>query len=134
MTLVVDASALVSALTDSTSSGAWVRTTLRGQRLVAPALIHYEVGNTLRRHAKAQLLTIATASQAHEDFLRMRIALLSYRLTERRAWSLRENFTIFDGSYIAAAELVDADLVTLDARLPRGPGPQCGFLVYPGDA
>ena len=37
-----------------------------------------------------------------------------------RAWELRDNVTAYDASYIALAELLDAELLTADKRLARG--------------
>jgi predicted nucleic acid-binding protein len=39
-----------------------------------------------------------------------------------RAWELRAHLTIADGVYVALAELLDAPLLTLDARLARAGG------------
>lgn len=36
-----------------------------------------------------------------------------------RAWSLRHNFTAYDAMYVALAEAVDGQLVTLDGKLAR---------------
>lgn len=38
----------------------------------------------------------------------------------RRIWSLRDRMSAYDAAYAAAAEALDAPLVTVDARLLRG--------------
>jgi predicted nucleic acid-binding protein len=37
--------------------------------------------------------------------------------------------TTYDAAYVALAELLDAPLVTLDARLAEAPGPTCSIEV-----
>ena len=36
-----------------------------------------------------------------------------------RAWELRHNLTIYDGAYVALAELLRAPLLTRDRRIER---------------
>jgi predicted nucleic acid-binding protein len=46
-------------------------------------------------------------------------------------WEVRENVTTYDAWYVALAELLDAPLATLDARLRRAAGTSCRFLIPP---
>ena len=50
-----------------------------------------------------------------------------------RAWQLRYNLTIYDAiydaSYVAVAELIEAPLVTLDLRISRVPQLRCPVAV-----
>jgi predicted nucleic acid-binding protein len=39
-----------------------------------------------------------------------------------RIWSLRSNLTAYDAAYVSLAELLDATLITRDARLLRASG------------
>jgi plasmid stability protein len=70
------------------------------------------------------------ASLAHADLGDLRLELFPYEVVAARAWELRANLTMYDACCVALAELLDADLVTLDARLARASGPACGFRVY----
>jgi len=46
-----------------------------------------------------------------------------------RCWELRDNFTAYDASYIAVAEMLGATLVTTDTRLSRAPQMTCPVEV-----
>ena len=46
-----------------------------------------------------------------------------------RCWELRTNATVYDAVYIALAELLDAPLVTADAKLAKAPGSRCRVEV-----
>jgi hypothetical protein len=37
---------------------------------------------------------------------------------------------VYDGMYVALAELLECTLVTLDTRLARAPGPRCSIIAY----
>jgi predicted nucleic acid-binding protein len=130
MRVVVDASVVVSALVDGGPAGRWSEEWLRSAGVAAPHLMPVEVANILRRAALRGDISADTASMAHADLGDLRLELFPYDLVADRAWALRENRTLYDAWYVALAELLEADLVTLDARLARAPGAECGFQVY----
>jgi len=132
MTLVVDASVVVAALVDQGGVGAWAEGVLASDYLAAPHLMPVEVANILRRAAGTGELSSDTASLAHADLLDLRIELVPYGGVASRAWALRDNLTLYDAWYVALAELLGANLATLDVRLSRAPGPNCEFLLPPG--
>lgn len=57
------------------------------------------------------------------------VDLFPYAVVADRAWELRAIASASDGCYVAPAELLDAELATLDRRLSRAPGPSCRFLL-----
>ena len=120
-----DASALVALLLDSGSDGQWAARALRGATLAAPSLLAFETANIIRRHELANAISADQAAQAHGDLLELAIEAWPYELLARRAWELRRNLSSYDASYVALAELLDADLVTLDRRISRAPGLRC---------
>lgn len=58
---------------------------------------------------------------------------LRHQLLLDRAWELRANVRGWDAMYVALAELLDATLLTTDARLARAVGPRCRIDVLAGD-
>lgn len=127
MIVVVDASVVVSALVDQGPVGQWSEQWLRSGTVAAPHLLPVEAANILRRAALRGDISPDTASLAHADLGDLRLELFSYDVIAARAWQLRENLTQYDAWYVALAELLDAELVTLDERLARASGPLCGF-------
>jgi predicted nucleic acid-binding protein len=127
--VVVDASALVAALADGGTDGAWATEVLEGAALTAPHLMPIEAANILRRAALAGAISATTAALAHGDLLDLRVQLWSYSPLAERCWELRENLTTYDATYVALAELLDVPLVTLDRRLAAAPGPRCRFVA-----
>ena len=129
MRLVVDASVVVAALLDGDHTGDWARETLRSTELIAPQLMPAEVAETLRRSAIHGGTPADAAALAHADLINLQVKLFPYSAVAARAWELRGNLTLYDAWYVALAEGFETDLVTLDRRLTRAPGPRCGFRV-----
>lgn len=127
--IVVDASLLVSALGDDGVDGDQARARLRRNSLAAPELIDLEVSSVLRRLLLGGQLPARRAELAMSDLLALPLRRVSHRVLLPRCWSLRENLTIYDASYVALAEHLGAVLVTADARLARAPGLRCEIEV-----
>lgn len=127
--LVCDASALIALALDAGPDGSWVAETISDSRLVAPGLAAWEAANIIRRHELAGIVSSDQAVQAHADLLDLTIEFWPYELLSERAWSLRRNLPIYDASYVALAELLQTELVTLDRRLAVAPGVACPVLT-----
>lgn len=88
----------------------------------APSLIGVEVlaalrGLVLGGHARPERASLAMADLTASD-----IALHDPTPLLPRAWELRDSLTVYDAVYVALAEVLDATLVTTDARITRAPG------------
>ena len=127
LSVVIDSSADVALLCSASDDGAWVATQCAGALLLAPSLVGYEVANVLRRLAMNGDLDSSEASMAMADFGELAIRTWPFRALAARSWELQHNFTMYNASYIALAERVDAPLVTLDRRLSNAPGGTCEF-------
>jgi predicted nucleic acid-binding protein len=133
MTLVVDSSAVVAALISTSADGEWSRESMRGQSLMAPAHLHVEVSNVLRRSVLAGHLARDLAALVHEELVQLRVTTVAFDTLAGRVWALHPSVTAYDAAYVALAEELDAPLLTLDRRLARADGPTCSFLLPPGD-
>lgn len=104
---------------------------LRGQHLVAPELLPFEVANVLRRLSVAGHISADVASLAHRDLLLMRVEFVEYEVLASRVWALRESLTCYDASYVSLAETLGVPLATLDIKLSKAPGTACSFQLPP---
>ena len=129
MTLVIDASVVVAALAGVGAASDWAEGLLVSEALVAPHLMPVEAANILRRAQIVGDISMDAASLAHADLLDLPVELLPYFPFAKRVWELRDNVTAYDAWYIAVAEALGSELATLDGKLARTPGPQCGFLT-----
>ncbi len=129
--IVTDASFLVMALADDGDDGAEARARLRGEELAAPHLADLEVTSVLRRSVTAGSVTVQRAYQALQDLSDLDVERVAHTSLLSRAWELRGNYTAYDASYVALAELFQAPLLTCDAKMAGGSGARCVFEVFP---
>jgi predicted nucleic acid-binding protein len=125
--IVVDASAITTALCDDGADGRRVRERLRGEQLAAPELLDLEVVSAFRRLCAAGKVAVERAEAAITDLKDLRVERVPHRPLLARCWELRENMTVYDAAYVALAENLDAALLTADRRLANAPGVRCAF-------
>ena len=127
--IVVDASVLVTALADDGRDGERHRDRLAGERLAAPHLLDVEVVAAWRRLVAAGRLDDRRASLAQADLRSLPVRRVPHGPLLERCWELRTNLTMYDAAYVALAELIEAPLLTADAKLAATPGPACEIEV-----
>jgi len=132
VTIVVDASVMVAALVDSGTDGEWAREGLRVAVLAAPAHLHVEVSNVLRRAVLAGRLGHEAAALAHRDLAQLPVTTFPFEPLADRVWELHPTVTAADAAYVALAEELDVPLWTLDRRLTTASGPRCLFRTPGG--
>lgn len=127
-TAVIDASAVVELTLRP--EGTQLAQRLASHELVAPAIIHPEATNVLRRVALAQRLSDRHADALFDALHALPIEIVDWTTLADRAWALRRNLTSYDAAYVALAELLHAPLITLDRRIAAAPGLRCEVDVY----
>ena len=128
--IITDASFLVMALGDDGPDGTQARDRLRGEEVAAPHLIDLEVTSVLRRSVLTGAVTSQRAGQALQDLADLDIERVAHITLLPRVWELRDNYTPYDASYVAVAELFHAPLLTYDARMANASGTRCAFEVF----
>lgn len=127
--IVVDASVLAVALADDGVDGDRARERLRDERLAAPHLIDLEVVSAWRGLAAAGQLSPGRVALALADLQDLPLRRASHQPLLGRCWDLRDNLSVYDASYVALAEALDAPLLTADNRLAAVPGIRCQVEV-----
>jgi len=128
--VVLDASAIVALLADAGPAGDWVTASISGALLAAPELALFEAANIFRRQMLFGALDQTQATLAHQDLVDLSLELWPYAPLAARTWELRDNLTIYDGSYVALAEMLNTSVITLDTELVNAPGPRCPIIAY----
>ncbi len=123
MIVVVDASAVLEVLLQTAAGTPMTPRLLRQDTsLHAPHLLDLEVAQVLRRFVRKGEVEPQRARQALEDLLALPLERYSHDLLVPRVWELRENLTVYDASYVALAEILEAPLLTRDDRIRKAPG------------
>ena len=129
MTIVIDASVIVAALSDTGRDGNWAEALIASEILAAPELAMVEATNNLRRLELAKELTSVESGLAQKDLMRLDIQLFPIHPFAERVWALRKNITSYEAWYVALAEALDPSLATLDIKLKNASGAKCSFAV-----
>lgn len=87
-----------------------------------PALFDLEVLQAIRNLEAADRLNGRALAAALTNLADLRAIRYDHAPLRTRIWSLRHNHTAYDAAYIALAELLEATLLTTDARLARSSG------------
>ena len=95
------------------------------QTLEVPAIFGAEAASALRALVSRGELDAGRAATALEQIRSVRANRYPFEPFARRAWQLRDNLTVYDAWYVALAESLGTDLVTVDAALQSAPGPTC---------
>ena len=97
----------------------------------APHLLDVEVASAVRRAILAGRISVQDGRAHLADLRDLAIARHGHEPLLERMLGLRDAASAYDGSYVALAELMDATLVTADARLARAPGVHCRTRLLP---
>lgn len=87
--------------------------------LWAPHLIDAEVGHALRRAVRLGELDADVAGAAIWEIGALPVERVEHEFLVHIAWDLRDNFSFYDGLYVALALMLEEPLLTFDARLAR---------------
>lgn len=113
--IVVDASAMVQALVGRGASPTLLDL-LTGD-LAAPHLLDVEVLSALRGLLLGGHVDAIQADDARRTYFEFAIERHEESALAERVWTLRNQFTAYDASYLALAEGLDVPLVTCDAKM-----------------
>lgn len=120
--LVVDTSAALDALAAHNPPPGLIDRLTGDGDLHAPHLIDIEVLHALRGMLIRGEITPDRAADARSDFADMTMSRYPHAPLADRIWQLRHNLTAYDAAFVALAEILDAPLVTCDAKLATAPG------------
>jgi predicted nucleic acid-binding protein len=113
--IVVDASVMLEYLF-TTDRGTFVAERLddSAEAAAAPCLLDVEVAQVLRRWCLTGRVGQERAVMALEDLSDFNAVRWPHEPLMWRIWELRHNFTAYDATYVALAEILGATLLTCD--------------------
>ena len=123
--IVLDTSAVVEFLVGSDPAAERIREITEGETLAAPHAVDLECASALRGLVRGSKLPPDEGERALRLLGRMKIRRYGHLPLLARIWQLRHNMWPYDAAYVALAESLGAELVTLDAKLEKVPGLAC---------
>ena len=131
--IVLDTSALVEFLVGADVIAERVRAASIGQQLAAPCAVDLECASTLRGLAIGGKLPADEGKRALDLLGRMTLKRYDHVPLLPRSWELRHNMWPYDAAYVALAESLGVDLLTVDSKLGGAPGLKCVVRNLRGD-
>ena len=131
--IVADASVIVDVLLypDSAAAHSLARRFARREAICAPHLMDVEVGQTLRRFTLRGEISAVRAVESFDDLAGLSIRRYAHTELLPRAFELRSNVTVYDGIYLALAEILNVPLLSCDAALADVPGCAATIEILP---
>lgn len=123
--IVLDTSAIVEFLVGSDPVADQVRSISAGESLAAPHAVDLECASALRGLVQGGKLPPDEGERALHLLSRMRIRRYGHLPLLARIWQLRRNMWPYDAAYVALAESLGAQLVTVDGKTQKIPGLTC---------
>ena len=122
--IVLDSSAVVEWLLGLPLADDVAERIVAADSLHAPALLDVEVAQVVSRYTASGEIAGRTAEQALNALADLDAVRYLHEPLLPLIWRLRGNLTAYDAAFVALAAVLDAPLLTLDARLARAPLPQ----------
>lgn len=116
MDIVVDTSVIVAVIASEPQRGALIELT-GGAELLAPASVHWEVGNAFSAMLKRNRIELAQALQALAAYRQIPIRFVDVELEDTLAISARFSVYAYDAYLIRCALKFNAPLLSLDKEL-----------------
>jgi len=113
---VIDTSAILAVVSEQPEKAELVRLT-RGAVLVAPASVHWEIGNALSAMFKRRAVGVDTALQLLAAYAAIPIRLMDVQLEQAVELAARLNIYAYDAYVIACALNQRIPVLTLDRTL-----------------
>jgi predicted nucleic acid-binding protein len=128
--IVVDASAVIARLAGRPGSPDLARRLDAEPRLHAPHLLDVEFLSAILGLVLGGKMGPGRASSVRRDFRDLALVRYGHAPLADRMWSLRDSLSAYDAAYVALASLLDATLVTCDARVLAGAGRAARVEVF----
>lgn len=123
--IVLDTSALVEFLVGADAVAERVRAASIGEQLAAPCAVELECASTLRGLVMGKKLPADEGKRALELLGRMTLKRYDHVPLLGRIWELRHHMWPYDAAYVALAESLRVELVTVDGKVGSVPGLKC---------
>ena len=118
MNCVVDASVIIAVIANEPEKEKLIQIT-KGMELIAPASIHWEIGNAFSAMIKRERISLEQALQALEIYQKIPIRFKEVALSETLKIAAEHRIYAYDAYLIRCAQDHQAVLLTLDRKLAR---------------
>lgn len=123
--IVLDTAALAEFLVGGDETAERVRAASAVERVAAPCAVDLECAAALRGLVRGGKLPEDEGRRALELLAVLNLRRFDHVPLLPRIWELRHNMWPYDAAYVALAESLGVELVTIDSKFARVPGLRC---------
>jgi predicted nucleic acid-binding protein len=116
MDIVIDTSVLIAVLIDEPEKKQLINLT-QGANLLAPASVHWEIGNAFAAMLKRKRITIGQIASVLEAYNRIAVRFVDVNLILSLQTAANYDLHAYDAYVIACAQLNRCSLISLDGAL-----------------
>jgi len=116
VSLVVDTSVIIAVLTNEKSKSKLLKIT-KGEELVAPSSLHWEIGNAFSAMLKRNRITREMAKVALESYSMIPIRFVEVDLSSSLEIASKYSIYAYDAYFVECSRKFNLPLVTLDKGL-----------------
>jgi predicted nucleic acid-binding protein len=118
MDTVVDASVIIAVIANEPTKNQLIKLTQKAD-LIAPASIHWEIGNAFSAMLKQNRITLYQARQALNAYSQIPLRFVNVELEESLKIAAELNIYAYDAYLICCALQYNSPLISLDKALQR---------------
>ncbi len=118
MEIIIDASVVIAVIVNESQKSALIEKT-REVDLIAPAFIHWEIGNAFSAMLKRKRITVNQAMRAIQGYQKIPIRFVDVELSDTLELAAELNIYAYDAYVLRCAQKYRAPLLTLDDQLLR---------------
>ena len=116
MSLVVDTSVIISVITNEKHKPQLIKVT-RGEELIAPEVLHWEIGNAFSAMFKRNRIDIKLAKKALKYYQKIPLRFVEIDLESSVEIAYKYSIYAYDAYFIECAKRYNLSLLTLDSNL-----------------
>ncbi len=116
MSLVVDTSVIISVITNEKHKTQLIKVT-RGEELIAPEALHWEIGNAFSAMFKRNRIDIKLAKKALKYYQKIPLRFVEIDLDSSVEIAHKYSIYAYDAYFIECAKRYNLSLLTLDSKL-----------------
>ncbi len=116
MKVIVDTSVVIAVIVNEPHKLQLIEAT-KGAELIAPASLHWEIGNAFSAMFKRKRITLETAQAAIAEYKKIPIQFVEVKLETTLELAKQLNIYAYDAYFLSCAKRFNAPLLSLDKSL-----------------
>jgi predicted nucleic acid-binding protein len=116
LSLVVDTSVIIAVITNESHKSKLIKIS-KGEELIAPSSLHWEIGNAISAMFKRKRITLSQALEAIENYSLIPLRLIEVDLIRSLELAKKLDIYAYDAYFLECARYLNLPVISLDNKL-----------------